>query len=95
MTRSSAGSGSRPPVPAAPCGQIRLLRIGIEGTEPTCLGPFLAEVPLAPRPDLVLFEHAHAGTCGVAPDALPPAGAYRIRRRFRHDTLVERPGPRA
>jgi hypothetical protein len=52
-------------------------------------------VPLAPRPDLVLFEHAHAGTCGVAPDALPPAGAYRIRRRFRHDTLVERPGPRA
>lgn len=84
-----------PYVLAVPRGEINLLKIDIEGAEPACLGPFFAEVPQALWPDLVLFEHAHAGKWGIAPEALFPAGAYRIRRRFRHNTLVERHGPAA
>ncbi|MCX7646923.1 MAG: FkbM family methyltransferase [Rhodobacteraceae bacterium] len=84
-----------PYVMAAPRGALNLLKIDIEGAEPACLGPFFARVPPTHWPDVVLFEHAHADRWGIAPEALFPGEVYRIRRRFRHNTLLERRGPAA
>lgn len=79
-----------PYVMAVPRGDLNVLKIDIEGAEPDCLVPFFANVPRGHWPDVVLYEHAHADTWGVAPEALFPEDFYRVRRKFRHNTLLER-----
>lgn len=71
-------------------GELRVLKIDIEGAEPLVLQPFFSESPQADWPDVILYEHAHTDQWQCRPEELFPDGAYEPSVVFRNNTLLMR-----
>ncbi len=71
-------------------GELSILKIDIEGAEPSCLVPFFECTDESFWPDFVLYEHTHTDIWSCPPRLVFPENAYKIEKKFKNNTLLRR-----